>query len=124
MTDSSEPYNRRLQEFAARFEGITFEETHAAAIDLIKEPPGTALDIGAGIGRDAAWFAGRGWDVVAVEPAAEMRAYGELLHRHPRLRWLDDRPCHPSLLARPEEVGDRGHLLWRERGPAWPVGSR
>ncbi len=30
-------------------------------------PPGRALDLGAGDGRNAIWLAGRGWDVTAVD---------------------------------------------------------
>ena len=30
-------------------------------------PPGRALDLGAGEGRNAAWLAARGWDVTAVD---------------------------------------------------------
>ena len=30
-------------------------------------PPGRALDLGAGDGRNAVWLAGRGWDVTAVD---------------------------------------------------------
>lgn len=30
-------------------------------------PPGRALDLGAGEGRNAAWLASRGWDVTAVD---------------------------------------------------------
>jgi SAM-dependent methyltransferase len=57
---------------------------------LISETPGTVLDIGAGPGRDAAWFAGQGHDVIAVEPSAGMRSEGQRFHVDPRIRWMDD----------------------------------
>lgn len=50
-----------------------------------------ALDIGAGSGRDAAWLSRKGFEVVAVEPAPEMRVRGEALHQDRSIRWLDDR---------------------------------
>jgi hypothetical protein len=50
-----------------------------------------ALDVGAGAGRDAAWLVGLGYQVVAVEPAAAMRAEGMRRHGDPAIRWLDDR---------------------------------
>jgi len=34
-------------------------------------PPGLALDLGAGEGRNALWFARRGWEVTAVDFSAE-----------------------------------------------------
>jgi SAM-dependent methyltransferase len=48
------------------------------------------LDVGAGTGRDAAWLTRLGYDVLAVEPSAPMRAAGE--HHHPNvgLRWIVD----------------------------------
>ena len=49
------------------------------------------LDVGAGSGRDAAWLADQGHEVVAVEPAGAMAAYGRTLHPSPRIRWIDDR---------------------------------
>lgn len=41
--------------------------------------PGTALDVGAGGGRDAAFLAGRGWSVTAVERSEGLIARGRLL---------------------------------------------
>src|SRR3546814_12286368 len=49
------------------------------------------VDIGAGTGRDAAWFAGNGHQVLAVEPVQELRAAGIALHKDVRITWLDDR---------------------------------
>ena len=34
-------------------------------------PPGRALDLACGAGRNAAWLAGRGWEVVALDGAEE-----------------------------------------------------
>jgi SAM-dependent methyltransferase len=42
-------------------------------------PPGRALDLACGDGRNAAWLAGRGWRVTAVDFSAEaLRRAGEL----------------------------------------------
>jgi 2-polyprenyl-3-methyl-5-hydroxy-6-metoxy-1,4-benzoquinol methylase len=49
------------------------------------------LDIGAGTGRDAGWFAAKGFDVIAVEPSIGMSSEGWRLHPNPRIRWVTDR---------------------------------
>jgi SAM-dependent methyltransferase len=108
-SDPDEPYNRGLAEFAARFEGVAFEDVHSPVLDFIPERPGAVLDVGAGSGRDAAWFAEAGWDVVAVEPAAEMRRFGSLLHTHPRVAWIEDRL--PGLDAT-HRLGQTFDLVW------------
>ena len=77
---------------AAEYERVDHAAYHSSFSDLIR--PGTdrlALDVGAGSGRDAAWLAGLGFDVVAVEPAAAMRTEARRLHGDDRIRWLDDR---------------------------------
>jgi SAM-dependent methyltransferase len=48
------------------------------------------LDVGAGTGRDAAWLARRGFDVLAVEPVDGLRRAGQDLHRGNNIEWLDD----------------------------------
>jgi SAM-dependent methyltransferase len=91
MTDDHDPYARGLRDFAARFEGVAFEDVHAAAMPFVPSRPGAVLDVGAGSGRDAAWLAAAGWDVVAVEPSRELRQLGARLHPDERILWLDDR---------------------------------
>jgi SAM-dependent methyltransferase len=49
------------------------------------------LDVGAGSGRDAAWFAARGHEVLAVEPARGLRDAAAEHHASSRIRWIDDR---------------------------------
>ena len=51
-------------------------------------PPenGAVVDVGAGIGNYAAALAGRGYEVVAVEPSATMRDQAENV---PGVRWVD-----------------------------------
>lgn len=92
MQDPVAGYDANGAALSERYEGLRAEEVHAAFLDFL--PPGAdrlALDIGAGSGRDAAWLAGRGFDVVAVEPARGMRDAGVGLHPDARIRWVDDR---------------------------------
>jgi SAM-dependent methyltransferase len=66
---------------------------HSALLEFIPRRPGLlALDVGAGLGRDAAWLcASLGYEVVAVEPAAGTRAEGKRRNSKTAIRWLDDR---------------------------------
>jgi SAM-dependent methyltransferase len=57
---------------------------------MLPSMPATVLDVGAGSGRDAAWLAGKGYDVVAVEPSASMRAVATRTHPEAGLRWIED----------------------------------
>jgi ubiquinone/menaquinone biosynthesis C-methylase UbiE len=68
---------------------------------LLSDATGAVLDVGAGSGRDAAWFAAQGYDVVAVEPSSAMRSEGQHRHPDPRVRWLDDEVS---------ELSQTGHL--------------
>ena len=68
---------------------------------LLPDAPGTVLDIGAGSGRDAAWFSAQGYDVIAVEPSSGMRSRGAT--RAPRASHpLDRRPASRSDHSRPD----------------------
>ena len=50
-------YDRDAESLAARYESKTFEQVHEDVLDLVPDSDGIVLDIGAGSGRDAAWFA-------------------------------------------------------------------
>jgi SAM-dependent methyltransferase len=89
--DTVAPYHRGFREFTEAYEAFGFEEIHRDAMPFLPTAPGLILDVGAGSGRDAAWFAARGWEVVAVEPATALRAQAALLHADARIRWVDDR---------------------------------
>ena len=93
---------------------------HAWLEGLLPASPGLVADIGAGSGRDAAWFASLGHEVLAVEPSAAMREHGAGLHAHTRIRWLAD--CLPSLavtlrLGLPADVVLLG-AVWQHVAPA------
>ncbi|MCE2390977.1 MAG: class I SAM-dependent methyltransferase [Proteobacteria bacterium] len=84
-------YNLAADSLVPEYEQLLFEDVHAPVLDLLPESPGTVLDIGAGSGRDAAWFEAQGHEVVAVEPSVEMRETGKVRHPSSRIRWMDDR---------------------------------
>jgi protein-L-isoaspartate O-methyltransferase len=59
-------YEQNAVQLVDQYESLAFEEVYSSLLDLLPAPDSTVLDIGAGSGRDAAWFAARGDDVVAV----------------------------------------------------------
>ena len=67
-------YERHAAQVASAYEALPPGRLHSWLNGLLPTAPALVLDIGAVTGRDAAWFADLGHDVVAVEPAAAMRA--------------------------------------------------
>jgi SAM-dependent methyltransferase len=77
--------------FIAAYDKLSPELIYEHVIDLFPPRACKVADIGAGTGRDAAWFAKKGCDVVAVEPVRELREAGRNLHRCDKIVWRDDR---------------------------------
>ncbi|WP_372958285.1 methyltransferase domain-containing protein [Marinobacter sp.] len=84
------PYNRNARKFFDQYQSLTFEQVHSDWLPLLETSSGLALDVGAGSGRDALALAERGWDVVAVEPAEELRRLGEAATVHRSIQWVED----------------------------------
>ena len=87
-------YETRVAEVAARYESVSAAEVNKWLLDILPPPPAAILDVGAGSGRDAAWLLSQGYEVLAVDPSAEMRA--DAIGRHPE---LDNRYLHEGLPA-------------------------
>ena len=93
MRDPVAIYDEQAANLAERYEQMATSEALPGLSEYLRTVDGTllALDVGAGSGRDAAWLVSRGYEVVAVEPSAGMRAEGQRRHSEPVIRWLDDR---------------------------------
>lgn len=124
-------YDDEADELFIRYESFDFKAVHAGLAGFIPPPPGRVLDVGAGTGRDAAWYAAAGYDVTAVEPSEAMRTRAMALHPSPAIEWLDDS------LPRLASLAGRGasfdlvqlsavwmHLDAAERAAAMPVLAR
>lgn len=92
-------YTQNARTLSEQYNAMDSEQVHRHWRDLLPTQPGLACDIGAGSGRDAAWLASQGWDVIAVEPCAELRALGEQYTNsqptkthlsYAGVTWLDD----------------------------------
>lgn len=91
MVDPVAWYDANAVEATARYESLASAAVHGWLHDLLPQKPGTALDVGAGSGRDAAWLASMGHEVVAVEPSASMRTAASSMHPDPGICWMDDK---------------------------------
>jgi SAM-dependent methyltransferase len=90
MANAFQIYNRNADSYIDKYESIPFEQVHGDWISLVPTHQSLILDIGAGSGRDAAWFAEKGHEVVAVEPAEDMSTKARILHPNPNIVWLKD----------------------------------
>jgi SAM-dependent methyltransferase len=105
---STRYYDDHADALYSQYNALPSDAVHGSwAKKHLSEKPGFACDIGAGSGRDANWLAARGWDVVAVEPSAEMRELA-MGTSHPRITWLDDALPHLSKLR---SIGHRFDLI-------------
>lgn len=91
MADPVAWYDANAETAVAQYEGLPSDTVHGWLCDLLPKGSATVLDIGAGSGRDAAWLSAKGYDVVAAEPSASMRAAGAAKHVLAPIRWIDDR---------------------------------
>jgi len=126
-TSVLEDYAREAPQLVQSFEEIASSEVYSHVAHLLPGRPARFVDIGAGTGRDAAWFASQGHSVLAVEPTDYLRTTGMELHPSPRITWLSDTlPDLERTLARGETF-DRvivcavwQHLNAGERARAMP----
>jgi SAM-dependent methyltransferase len=121
-------YGDNAAELIERYESLPFARKHAAVLHLIPTTPSRIVDIGAGTGADAAWFASLGHQVVAVEPTDAFRDFGSTHHASPLIEWVDDGlPRLERLIERRREfslvmlTAAWMHLDADERSIAMPV---
>ncbi len=90
-------YDTHAPQLAATYESLEAERLNAWLRDSLPAVPACVLDIGAGSGRDAAWLASLGFDVVAVEPSAAMVKEAQHFHPDSPVHWIEgDSPSTSS----------------------------
>ena len=81
-------------------QSIATEQHHEAWLPFVEGREGRFLDVGAASGRDANWFADRGWKVTAVEANPQ---WGRLFKGHSHVEWIQDSlPNLLSLISKPQ----------------------
>lgn len=83
-------YEQNAEQLVGQYESLRFEDVHPVLLDSLPASGATILDVGAGSGRDAAWLAAKGYDVVAVEPSEAMRTLARQRHSSARIHWVAD----------------------------------
>ena len=98
MPDNEDHHSRNrrstdieAREAAARYETVSAERVNDWLIDLLPDDKACILDVGSGSGRDSAWLARLGHDVIAVEPNPAMRRESGRWHPDRNFRLLADR---------------------------------
>lgn len=122
-------YAERAATLTARYDAIPNEAWYAPVRHLIPGRPARVIDIGAGTGRDAVWFADMGHAVTAAEPVV---AFVEAArNRDPRIAWLVDALPDLARTCALNQTFDLltlsgvwQHLDERERAGAAPVLAR
>ncbi|MCP4089337.1 MAG: class I SAM-dependent methyltransferase [Gammaproteobacteria bacterium] len=107
--DIIETYNQEAETLVEKYESKGFEEIHTTPLSFIPHKPSHILDIGAGSGRDAAYFAKQGHTVIAVEPSQSLRKHAEKLHPSPSIQWINDSLPY---LHRIHSLGLQYNLIW------------
>lgn len=87
---SIEVYNNKADIFEQQYLSVAAEDVHQAWLSRYLPQRGIALDVGAGIGRDAKYLAEKGLNVVAVEPANELLQRGQKLTQGLNVHWISD----------------------------------
>ncbi len=87
-------YSDNAQKLFEQYESVSFETVHKEWLNLVPLQ-GDLLDVGAGSGRDSAWFAKQGLNVTAVEPAKELINLAKKNHTYSNITWVSD--CLPLL---------------------------
>jgi SAM-dependent methyltransferase len=83
-------YDAKAKILAERYESIHFTKLHGWLLPFLSKTGGSALDVGAGSGRDAKGLLDLGFEVVAVEPSSSMRKEGQNRHPDPGIHWIDE----------------------------------
>lgn len=113
-------YSQNAKRYFDQYRKLSFDAVHGHWLKHLPERAGFALDVGAGSGRDAAALAGRGWEVLAIEPADKLRELAQSATQEIGVQWMAD---HLPDLAHVRRLSYRFDLIlvsavWMHLPPA------
>ena len=124
-------YRIHAERLGKRFQDLSSEQVLKSVSGYLPSAPASIIDVGAGSGRDAAWFACQGHRVTAVEPVREMAEQAAKLEGESQIEWINDRlPSLAKLQDREQEFdicllsGILHHLPEHDRRQAFIVLAR
>ncbi|UWR22767.1 bifunctional 2-polyprenyl-6-hydroxyphenol methylase/3-demethylubiquinol 3-O-methyltransferase UbiG [Sulfitobacter sp. S190] len=86
-------YARATATLIPTYDAIDPAALYAPVRPVFPKPPARVLDVGAGTGRDALWFARQGFDVTAVEPVDALNVHARTTGKS--IEWRN--ACLPDL---------------------------
>ena len=89
MDNNKAFYSENADSLASQYDSISFESVHSDWLKLLPTN-GTALDIGAGSGRDARYLFDRGLKVHAIEPATNLLLAAKRNSSEHDITWYQD----------------------------------
>jgi len=89
MNNNIEYYNQHAEEVCKLYDDLTFEQVHREWLQFLPQE-GAVLDIGAGSGRDARYFASKGLTTYAVEPASDLLEKAKNHSSSKKIQWFQD----------------------------------
>ncbi len=90
MSKTINCYNQNAEAFQQQYLSTSTQDVHKVWLESYLPKSGVVLDVGAGVGRDAKYFAEQGLEVIAVEPAKSLRELGEAYTVTHSVQWIDD----------------------------------
>ena len=93
MSSSNNFYNQHVKELNAQYLAVKSETVHGDWLS-VAGPRGNALDVGSGIGRDAAYLSALGYTVVAIDPSQQMLDQAQQNFPDADILWLKDALPH------------------------------
>lgn len=84
-------YNKNADNLSETYNSLSTEDVHSHILNQINKATGKILDIGCGSGRDAFYFAEKGYKVIGVEPAEKLLEKAKENHAHKNITYINDK---------------------------------